>query len=56
VELDACMLTVDAALPLRALEVYEVDRIDVAEADPGACAEAGMGAVASFYRSLDGWA
>lgn len=49
-----CVLTADPALLLRALEVYEVDRLDFAEACLVACAEAaGIGAVASFDRSLD---
>ncbi|MCW2572429.1 MAG: PilT protein domain protein [Frankiales bacterium] len=48
------VLTVDPALLLRALEVYEVDRLDFAEAYLVACAEAaGVGAVVSFDRSLD---
>ena len=50
----ASVLTVDPALLLRALEVYEVDRLDFAEAYLVACAEtAAIGAVASFDRSLD---
>jgi predicted nucleic acid-binding protein len=50
----ASVLTVDPALLLRALEVYEVDRLDFAEAYLVACAEAaGVGAVASYDRSLD---
>lgn len=45
---------VDAALLLRAVEVYETDRIDFAEAYLVACAEStGVGTVASFDRSLD---
>lgn len=48
------VLTVDSALLLRALEVYEVDRLDFAEAYLVACAEAtGVGSVASFDRALD---
>lgn len=48
------VLTVDSALLLRALEVYEVGRVDFAEAYLVACAEAtGVGVVASFDRSLD---
>lgn len=48
------VLTVDPALLLRALEVYEVDRVDFAEAYLVACAEAtGVGVVASFDRSLN---
>ena len=45
---------VDPLLLLRALEVYEVDRIDFAEAYLVACAEAtGVGAIASFDRAID---
>ncbi|HNJ97476.1 MAG TPA: type II toxin-antitoxin system VapC family toxin [Ilumatobacteraceae bacterium] len=48
------MLTVDPALLLRAIEVYEVDRLDFAEAYLVACAEStGVGKVASFDRSID---
>jgi predicted nucleic-acid-binding protein len=44
----------DAPLLLRALEVYEVDRLDFAEAYLVACAEAtGVGAVMSFDRAID---
>jgi predicted nucleic-acid-binding protein len=44
----------DALLLLRALEVYEVDRLDFAEAYLVACAEAtGVEAVMSFDRALD---
>jgi predicted nucleic acid-binding protein len=46
--------TVNAALLLRALEVYETDRVDFAEAYLVALAEAsGVGAIASFDRSID---
>lgn len=46
--------TVDPALLLRAVEVYEVDRIDFAEAYLVACAEStGIATVASFDRSID---
>lgn len=46
--------TVDPALLLRSLEVYEVSRIDFAEAYLVACAEStGIGRVASFDRSVD---
>jgi predicted nucleic acid-binding protein len=46
--------TVDAALLLRALEVYETDRVDFAEAYLVALAEAsGVGEIASFDRSID---
>jgi predicted nucleic acid-binding protein len=45
---------VDEPVLLRALEVYEHDRLDFAEAYLAACAEAtGVGRVASFDRSLD---
>jgi predicted nucleic acid-binding protein len=45
---------VDPALLLRAIEVYETDRIDFAEAYLVACAEStGVGRVASFERSID---
>lgn len=48
------VVTVDPALLLRAIEVYETDRIDVAEAYLVACAEStGIGRVASFDRSID---
>ena len=48
------VVCVDPALLLRAVEVYEVDRVDFAEAYLVACAEStGVGAVASFDRSLD---
>ncbi|UQX10059.1 hypothetical protein [Candidatus Mycobacterium methanotrophicum] len=44
----------DPALLLRAVEVYEADRIDFAEAYLVACAEsAGVIKVASFDRSID---
>lgn len=46
--------TVDSATLLRALEVYEVDRLDFAEAYLVAQAEAtGVGEVLSFDRSID---
>ena len=45
---------VDPALLLRAIEVYEVDRLDFAEAYLVACAEStGVGSVASFDKSID---
>jgi predicted nucleic-acid-binding protein len=45
---------IDAALLLRALEAYEVDRLDFAEAYLLASAEAtGVGAILSFDRSID---
>lgn len=48
------MITVDPALLLRAIEVYEVDRLDFAEAYLVACAEtAGLGAIASFDKAID---
>lgn len=48
------MLTVDPALLLRAIEVYERDRLDFAEAYLVACAEStGIGRVASFDRTID---
>lgn len=47
-------ITVDPALLLRAIEVYEVDRLDFAEAYLVACAEStGVGAVASFDTAID---
>ena len=48
------IVAVDAALLLRAVEVYETDRLDFAEAYLVACAEStGVGRVASFDRSID---
>jgi predicted nucleic acid-binding protein len=48
------VVCVDPALLLRAIEVYEIDRIDFAEAYLIACAEStGVGRIASFDRSLD---
>ena len=48
------MIVIDRSLLLRALEVYEVVRLDFAEAYLVACAETtGVAAVASFDRSLD---
>lgn len=48
------VVCVDSALLLRAVEVYETERIDFAEAYLVACAEStGVGMVASFDRSLD---
>lgn len=48
------MVTVDPALLLRAIEVYEIDRLDFAEAYLVACAEStGIGAVASFDKAID---
>ncbi len=48
------ILCVDPALLLRAIEVYETERIDFAEAYLVASAESsGVGKVASFDRSID---
>jgi predicted nucleic-acid-binding protein len=48
------VVSVDAALLLRAIEVYETDRLDFAEAYLVACAEStGVNRVASFDRSID---
>ena len=48
------IICVDPALLLRAIEVYEADRLDFAEAYLVACAEStGVGKVTSFDRSLD---
>lgn len=48
------VVTVDPALLLRAIEVYETDRLDFAEAYLVACAEStGTGRVASFDRAID---
>ena len=48
------VVCVDPALLLRAIEVYETDRLDFAEAYVVACAEStGVGTIASFDRSLD---
>lgn len=48
------VVTVDPALLLRSIEVYEVDRLDFAEAYLVACAEStGVDRVASFDRSID---
>ena len=50
----AAVETVDSALLLRALEVYEIDRIDFAEAYLVASAEStGVNRIASFDRSID---
>lgn len=47
-------ICVDPALLLRAIEVYEIDRIDFAEAYLVACAEStGVSMIASFDRSID---
>jgi predicted nucleic acid-binding protein len=48
------VVCVDPALLLRAIEVYETDRIDFAEAYLVACAEStSVGKIASFDQSLD---
>lgn len=48
------IVVVDEPLLLRALEAYEVDRLDFAEAYLVACAETtGVPVVASFDRSID---
>ena len=48
------IVCVDPALLLRAIEVYETDRIDFAEAYLVACAEStDVGKIASFDRSID---
>lgn len=48
------MVCVDPALLLRALEVYETDRLDFAEAYLVACAESTeVGRVVSFDRTID---
>jgi len=48
------IVCVDRPLLLRAVEVYEIDRIDFAEAYLVACAEStGVGRIASFDQSLD---
>ena len=45
---------IDTRLVLRALELYEIDRLDFAEAYLIASAEAtGVGAVVSFDRTID---
>ena len=46
--------TVDKAILIRSLEIYELDRLDFAEAYLAAQAEAtGVGEVLSFDRSID---
>lgn len=50
----ASVVSVDPALLLRAVEVYETDRIDFAEAYLVGCAEStGVNKIVSFDRSLD---
>ena len=47
-------VVLDSALLLRAVEVYEVDRLDFAEAYLVASAEAsGVGVIASFDQTID---
>ena len=49
------VVVVDTSLLLRAIEVYQVDRLDFAEAYLVAHAEtSGVAAAASFDRSIDG--
>ena len=48
------VVSVDAAVLLRAAEVYEMDRLDFAEAYLVACAEStGVNRVVSFDKSID---
>jgi predicted nucleic-acid-binding protein len=48
------IVVVDRGVLVRAVEVYETNRLDFAEADLVACAEStGVGRVASFDRSID---
>lgn len=48
------IVVVDRDVLLRAIEVHEVDRLDLAEACLVACAEStGVGLVASFDRAID---
>ncbi len=48
------IVTVDPALLLRAIEVYEIERLDFAEAYLVACAETtGINQVASFDQAID---
>jgi predicted nucleic-acid-binding protein len=50
----ASISVVDRDVLLRAVEVYEIDRLDFAEAYLVACAEStGIGRVVSFDRSID---
>lgn len=50
----ASVVSIDPALLLRAVEVYETDRLDFAEAYLVACAEStGIHRIASFDRSID---
>ena len=48
------VVTVDPALLLRTIEIYDVERLDFAEAYLVACAEStGVGRVLSFDRAID---
>jgi predicted nucleic-acid-binding protein len=48
------IVVIDRDVLLRAAEVYEVDRLDFAEAYLVACAEStGVGRIASFDRAID---
>jgi len=48
------IVCVDPALLLRAIEIFEVDRLDFAESYLVACAEStGVGRVASFDQAID---
>jgi predicted nucleic acid-binding protein len=48
------IIVVDRDVLLRAIEVYEIDRLDFAEGYLVACAEStGIGRVASFDRTVD---
>lgn len=48
------VVSIDSAVLLRAVEVYEVERLDFAEAYLVACAEStGINKVASFDRTID---
>jgi predicted nucleic acid-binding protein len=50
----ASVITVDPALLLRTLEIYETDGVDFADSYLVACAEStGVNRVASFDRSID---
>lgn len=50
----ASVVTLDPAMLLRAVEVYELDRLDFAEAYLVAAAETtGVGRIASFDRAID---
>ncbi len=48
------IICVDLSLLLRSIEVYEIERIDFAEAYLVACAEStGVGSVTSFDKTID---